>query len=116
MVMQCGRGTRAEVNRAVRWERSERWIAEVRRRWLPIQADVVLALVIAVNLFGVVVLDAGKKCVEQLDELCGGLIAEARQQEGQDDGVAFHWTSSRAVWTCSMVICRTLVRAAAESA
>ena len=83
---------------------------------MPIQGDVALALVIAVNLFGVVVLDAGKECVEQLYELCGGLIGEAWQQEGQDDGVAFHWTSSRAAWTCSMVICRTLARAAAESA
>ena len=82
---------------------------------MAILADFSLSLVIAVNLSGVVVLDAGKECVEQLDELCGGLIGEARQQEGQDDGVAFHWTSSRAAWMCSMVICRTLAKAAAES-
>ena len=46
---------------------------------------------IAVDLLGVVVFDAGDDFVEQLDELCGGLVGEARQHEGQDDGVAFHW-------------------------
>ena len=51
-----------------------------------------LPLVIAVNLFGVVVLDAGNKFVEQRDELCGGLVAEARQHERQDDVVVLHWT------------------------
>jgi hypothetical protein len=54
--------------------------------------------------------------VEQLDELCGGAVGEARKQEGQDDGVTFHWTSSMAVWTCSEVTCLSLARAAAESA
>jgi len=41
-------------------------------------ADFLLPLVIAVNLFGVVVLDAGNKFVEQRDELCGGLVAGFR--------------------------------------
>jgi hypothetical protein len=54
--------------------------------------------------------------VEQLDQLCGRLIGEAWQQEGQDDGVAFHWTSSRAVWTCSALTWRSFARAAADSA
>lgn len=75
-----------------------------------------LTLVIAVNLCCVVVLDAADEFVEQLDELCGGAVGEARKQEGQDDGVAFHWTSSRAVWTCSEVTCLSLASAAAESA
>ena len=30
-------------------------------------------------------LDAANDLVEQLDELCGGLVAQARQIEGQDD-------------------------------
>ena len=68
-----------------------------------------------VNLFGVVVLDAANEFVEQLDKLCGGLVGEGRKNEGQD-GAAFHWTSSRAVWTCSEVICLSLASAAAESA
>lgn len=76
----------------------------------------VLTLVIAVNLRCVVVLDAADEFVEQLDELCGGAVGEARKQEGQDDGVTFHWTSSMAVWTCSEVTCLSLARAAAESA
>ena len=83
---------------------------------MPIQAEVALALVIAMNLFGVMVLDAGQELVEQLDELCGGVVAEARPQERQDDGAAFHCTSSMAAWTCSMLICRSLASAAAESA
>ncbi len=44
-----------------------------------------LTLVIAVNLCCVVVLDAADEFVEQLDELCGGAVGEARKQEGQDD-------------------------------
>jgi len=83
---------------------------------LPIEVEVALTLVVAMNLFGVVVLDAGNELVEQLDELSGGVVGKARQQEGPDDGVAFHWTSSRAAWTCSALTCRSLARAAAESA
>ena len=49
-----------------------------------------LALVIAVNLSGIVVLDAGCDCVEQVDELRGGLVGEAWQHERQDDGAPFH--------------------------
>ena len=75
-----------------------------------------LTLVIAVNLCCVVVLDAADELVEQLDELCGGLVGEARKQEWQDDRVAFHWTSSMAVWMCSEVTCLSLASAAAESA
>jgi hypothetical protein len=78
--------------------------------------DFSLALVVAVGLCGVMVLDAGDEFVEQLDELCGGLVGEARKNEGQDDAVAFHWTSSRAAWTCSVLICLSLASAAAESA
>jgi len=83
---------------------------------LAVVSDFLLALSIAVNLFGVVVLDAANEFVEQLEKLCGGLVGEARKNEGQDDGVAFHWTSSRAAWTCSEVICLSLASAAAESA
>lgn len=82
----------------------------------PILLDFLPSFAIVVSLFGVVVLDAGNDFVEQLEELCGGLIGEARKNEGQEDGVAFHWTSSRAVWTCSEVICLSLASAAAESA
>jgi hypothetical protein len=56
----------------------------------PILLDFSPALVISVNLYGVVVLDAGEDCVKQFDELCGGLVSETRKNEGQDDGVAFH--------------------------
>lgn len=49
-----------------------------------------LALVIALHLLGVVVLDAGEDGVEQIKQLSGGLVGEVRQQEGQDGGVAFH--------------------------
>ncbi len=76
----------------------------------------ILTLVIAVDLCCVVVFDAADELVEQLDELCGGLVGEAGKQEWQDDGVAFHWTSSMAVWTCSEVTCLSLASAAAESA
>ena len=79
-------------------------------------SDFWLALVIAVGLCGVMVLDAGEQFVEQLDELCGGLVSQARKHEGQQDAVAFHWTSSRAAWTCSVLICLSLASAAAESA
>ena len=78
--------------------------------------NVSLALVIAVNLSSVVVFDASNELMEQFDELRGGLVGEAWKNEGQDDGVAFHWTSSRAAWTCSVVICLSLASAAAESA
>ena len=56
-----------------------------------------LVLAITVSLFGVVVLYVCKELLEQLDELCGGLVGEARKIEGHDDGVAFHWSSSRAL-------------------
>lgn len=75
-----------------------------------------LTFVIAVHLIGVVVFDAGDECVEQLDELRSRLVGETRKYEGQDDGVPFHWTSSRAAWTCSVLICLSLASAAAESA
>ncbi len=75
-----------------------------------------LMLAMAVSLLCVVVLDVCKQLVEQLDELCGGAVGEARKIEWQDDGAVFHWTSSRAVWTCSEVICLSLASAAAESA
>lgn len=75
-----------------------------------------LTLVISVNLCCVVVLDAADEFVEQLDELCGGAVGEARKQEWQDNRVAFHWTSSMAVWMCSEVTCLSLTMAAAESA
>jgi hypothetical protein len=42
-------------------------------------SDFLLALVVAVNLFGVMVLDAGDEFVEQGDELHGGLVGETRQ-------------------------------------
>ena len=71
---------------------------------MPAVLDFVLVLAITVGLFGVVVLYVGKELVEQLDELCGGLVGEARKIEGHDDGVAFHWSSPRAVWRCSEVI------------
>lgn len=83
---------------------------------MPVVLNFSLTFVIAVNLIGVVVFDAGENCVEQVDKLCGGLVGEARKNEGQDDGEAFHWTSSRAAWTCSAVICLSLASAAAESA
>lgn len=49
-----------------------------------------LPLVVAVDLCGVVVFDAGDELLEQLDELRGGLVGEARQIEGEDHGFAFH--------------------------
>lgn len=87
-----------------------------RGQWLSIVSDFSLTFVIVVNLIGVVVFDAGDECVEQLEELRGGLVGETRKQEGQDDCVTFHWTSSRAAWTCSVLICLSLASAAAESA
>ena len=49
-----------------------------------------LMLAILVSLFGVVALYVCKEMVEQLDELRGGLVGEARETEGDDDGAAFH--------------------------
>jgi hypothetical protein len=64
---------------------------------LAVVSNFSLTLVIAVNLLGIVVLDAGVDCVEQVEQLCGGLVGEAWKSERQDDGVAFHWTSSSAL-------------------
>jgi len=46
-------------------------------------SDFSLVIVIAVDLCGVVVLDAFADLVEQFDELCGGLVGEARKHEGR---------------------------------
>ena len=73
-------------------------------------------LAMTVSLLCVLMLDGRHEFVEQLDQLCGGLVGEARKSKWQDDGAAFHWTSSRAFWTCSEEICLSLARAAAESA
>ena len=50
----------------------------------------------AVDLIGVVVLNAGDDLVEQVEQLRGGGVGEARQTEGQDHGFTFHWISSSA--------------------
>ena len=42
-------------------------------------ADFSLPLVVAVDLCGVMVFDAGHELVEHIDELRGGLVGEARQ-------------------------------------
>ncbi len=60
-----------------------------------------LVLAITMSLFGVVVLYVCIEVVKQLDELCGGLVGEARETEGDDDGAAFHWRSPRAHGRCS---------------
>lgn len=49
-----------------------------------------LSFVMAVDLIGVVVLDAGDELMEQVEKLRGGGVGEARQTEGQDHGFTFH--------------------------
>jgi len=44
----------------------------------------------AMDLRGVMVFDADKELVEQLDELRGGLVGKARQVQGQEERFAFH--------------------------
>lgn len=95
---------------------SERMIGR-RGRWrLASAVDFACSLAVTVNLMGVMMLDGVDEFVEQIDALRGRLVGEPRQSEGQDDGDALHWSSSRAHWMCSVLICRTLASAAAESA
>ena len=63
--------------------------------------DFLLVLAVALSLFGVVVLYVCDELMEQLYELCGGLVGEVREIEGDDDGAAFHWISLRAHRMCS---------------
>lgn len=88
-----------------------------RARWrLAIAVDFARSLAVTVNLMGVMMLDGVDDFMEQIDALRGCLVGEPRQGEGQDGGGALHWSSSRAHWICSVLICRTLASAAAESA
>lgn len=88
-----------------------------------------LTAAIALDLWGVMVFDAGDELAQHIDELRRGLIGEARQVKGQDERFAFHrsggyanrsealvYSSSSAACTCSAVTCFALASAAAESA
>jgi hypothetical protein len=54
---------------------------------LPSIEEVLLSLVVVVDLNAVVELDALDELVKQVDELCGGLVGEARQTQSHDYGV-----------------------------
>jgi hypothetical protein len=45
---------------------------------------------IAMDLFGILVLDGGDEVLERVEQLGGAFIGEDRQVQGQDDGSAFH--------------------------
>jgi hypothetical protein len=65
---------------------------------LPSIEEVLLSLVVVVDLNAVVELDALDELVEQIDELYGGFVGEARQTEPHNYGerLVFHWISSSA--------------------
>jgi len=56
-----------------------------------------VAAAVSVGLSGVVIFDGTEQFAQCGDELGGGFVGQARQEQRLEDGGAFHWTSSRAV-------------------
>jgi hypothetical protein len=51
---------------------------------------------IAMDLFGILVLDGDDELLQRVEDLRGAFIGEHRQVQGQDDGSAFHRCDRRA--------------------
>ena len=84
----------------------------------------ITAMVVAVDLCGVVVFEDPSRLVEELEELGGGLVGEIGGETSQWERFTVHGgylgghglSSSRAAWRCSVVTDCALSRAAAVSA
>ena len=61
---------------------------------MPSVAQLALPPVIAIDLCGVMMFDAGDELVEHIDELRGGLVGEAPQVERHDERFALHRTAA----------------------
>lgn len=57
---------------------------------MPGVAQFALAPMVAMDLCGVMVLDASDELLEELDELRSAFVGKARQVKGQDERFAFH--------------------------
>jgi hypothetical protein len=57
---------------------------------LPSVVEFALTPVIAIDLCGVMMFDAGEELLEHIDELRGALVGKARQVKGQEERFAFH--------------------------